>query len=140
MSVLGVAAALLILILTYIGIMLTVSTKKVAKYPPVASLCPDYWAVSPDGSGCVLPGAGGKNVGTLYTTTGALTGTTGYKSITPNGAIINFNDAGWATKGTAICNQNTWAKTNNIVWDGVSNYNSCVTSQTSTGQTTTTTK
>ena len=143
-SVLGVAAVLLILILTYIGIMLTVSTKKTAKYPPVANLCPDYWEVVKDGSGCVVPVKGGKNIGTLRDNaggaTGALTATSGYKSISGSGAIIDFTDNGWAKSGTAICNKNTWAKTNNIVWDGVSNYNSCITLQTSTGKTTTATK
>jgi len=39
---------------------------------------------------------------------------------------INFTDSGWANGAvTNICNQKKWANLNGIVWDGVTNYNSC---------------
>jgi hypothetical protein len=34
---------------------------------------------------------------------------------------IDFNNNEWS----GLCDKKTWANTNNIVWDGVSNYNNC---------------
>jgi hypothetical protein len=40
--------------------------------------------------------------------------------------IINFNDTRWSSGGKiSVCAQKDWANKYNIMWDGVSNYNSC---------------
>jgi hypothetical protein len=122
-TVLSVAIVVLILMLTYIGIRLSYSKTKEAPYPPVSGACPDYWTSSIDSSGCVVSE---KNKGKLDSN--ALSKTAGYNSKTNT---IDFKDPKWALNGTAVCNQRDWSMKNGVVWDGVSNYNSCVTTKTS---------
>jgi hypothetical protein len=129
-TVLVVATVLLIIIFTTIGILTRYATiEKV--YPPIANNCPDYWE-SVNGN-CLIPGSNSKNLGTIYSgTTINLTGnvdatsgiyTPGYLS---GSTAINFSDSGWDSLGkNSICAKKTWANTNEISWDGVSNYNSC---------------
>ena len=91
-------------------------------YPPQYSSCPDYWSINDDGT-CKIPESNQKNYGDLYGSSGIDSSKIpyGYKS---NGSI-DFSDKHWLKNGTSICNQQIWAKTHNIVWDGVSNYNGC---------------
>lgn len=127
--VLTIATILLILILTYIG--LTLNSKKGVSgqnFPPNAATCPDYWDISTtDSSLCVVPNIGYKNTGSVYDATGAVTikpaTTFGYDS---SKKAINFTDAKWDTTGlTTTCAKKKWANTHSIIWDGVSNSNSC---------------
>jgi len=124
--VLSVAVVLLIVILTIVGIILS-NQKQSTVFPPTVSTCPDYWVVSQDGSGCVIPKSNAKNIGSIYgggsTISGEFANTTstpGYKSLGAD-SIVNFDDAGW--KG--ICSKKTWTTKNQISWDGISNYNAC---------------
>jgi hypothetical protein len=126
-TVLIIAAVLLILIFTTIGILTKYGTVQEI-YPPVANNCPDYWAVREEG-GCRLPT--NKNIGkitsgnVLTTESTAESGiyTPGYSS---NGAYIDFSDSNWGSLGkSALCAKKDWANTNTIAWDGISNYNSC---------------
>ena len=127
-----IAIIFLILILTVIGILMA-KKSNITTYPPVASQCPDYWTY--DGSNCVVPNTGcpdssggvkdcqpnllnGMSVATLTAVPGLKTVKNPDKTTTYS---IDFQDAGW--QGT--CGQMRWANKNNIVWDGVSNYNSC---------------
>ncbi len=123
--VLAIATVILILILTIIGVMLTKYKNKVV-YPPVANTCPDYWKISADGLSCSIPSSSAVNVGNIYKSDGSLaissTDTYGYDS-TNN--TINFTDGGWSSSKSAVCAQKDWAGTYNLIWDGVSNYNSC---------------
>jgi hypothetical protein len=111
-----VATIILVLILTYVGILIT-STQKKATYPPSYNLCPDYW--KSNGSGvCVMPTNG-------VNTTSPIKGNTyGY---TEGSNSINFSDAGWSAGGTGDqrCGWQKWANLNEIQWDGVTNYNGC---------------
>jgi hypothetical protein len=111
-----VATIILVLILTYVGILIT-STQKKATYPPSYNLCPDYW--KSNGSGvCVMPTNG-------VNTTSPMKGNTyGY---TEGSNSINFSDAGWSAGGTGDqrCGWQKWANLNEIQWDGVTNYNGC---------------
>lgn len=125
--VLAVAVVLLILVLTLVGVMLN-NTSANLSYPPAYNTCPDYWTVSTDGSSCIIPTySSSLNIGGLYNSnTGALNAsvqsTPGYNFDSSNNIYsINFTANGW--KG--LCSQNAWANMNGIVWDGVSNYNSC---------------
>ena len=131
-----VATGFLILALTVIGILLSRKSNNLV-WPPVAMQCPDYW--TSDGSGnCIAPNKdcvpGPASAGCNFSKGQPLNGFASTKLIqdTPgistvknrdntNTTLINFSDPGW--KG--VCAKQQWAKNNNIVWDGISNYNSC---------------
>ena len=129
--VLTVALVMLILLLTFIGLLMT-HQKTSLSYPPTYNTCPDYWTITTDGSGCLIPSyKSNLNIGLLYSGPGSLNSsvstTPGFTSTVDsksNSVInkINFNDSKWQG---SVCNQKKWAANNNIVWDGVSNYNSC---------------
>jgi hypothetical protein len=130
-TVLIVAAVLLILIFATVGILSKYATTDQV-FPPIANTCPDYWSVDPNGN-CSIPLSSGTNIGSLYTG-GAInltankddrskTFTPGYDSIN---YYINFTDPLWSTLGkSAVCGKKKWASTNSLQWDGISNYNSC---------------
>ena len=135
--VLVVAIIALIGALTYVGVLMTYYTKKDATYPPVASSCPDFWTVSDSNPAkCNIPAgdaAGIKNTGSIYDTTGSgstLAYTLKLTSANTPGLdtasnSIDFSAADWGAGSGAICKKNSWANQNGLVWDGVSNYNSC---------------
>lgn len=137
--VLAIAVILLIIVLTYIGVVMSNNNAKKGVYPPQSSSCPDYWTLG-DASMCLIPtNKSSRNAGTiskdasgnisttLYGKGGELllnqSNTTGFNSMKN---AINFGDAKWNSTGVStICAQKTWANTFGIVWDGVSNYNDC---------------
>jgi hypothetical protein len=120
--VLSIFAFFLILILTIIG-RTVVSENSTQQFPPVLSKCPDYWDIS--GDICInppikngLPGLNGK----LMTNCG------GSYDRYHDDANCNIKptDTKWSNNNlTPTCNHKNWANMNNIMWDGVSNYNSC---------------
>ena len=62
--VLSIAVVLLILILTFIGLMMKSTSTNNAVFPPVVNTCPDYWSVGMDTSSCAIPtDSTQKNVG-----------------------------------------------------------------------------
>ena len=116
--VLSVAVMLLILILTYIGIKMVYNRNAAGNtFPPSYSPCPDYWQTDSAGH-CVVPSATATNHGT-----GPYNSAPGYSSI-PNDNI-DFTASAWTTNGSSICSKRTWANSNNVVWDGITNYNGC---------------
>ena len=132
-TILVVAAILLIAIFTTVGILTKYSTADKV-FPPMANTCPDYWTVDASGN-CVLPpNSSSLNAGKIYGSSDSTllssdkdeSGkiyTPGYMS---GDGKINFNDPLWSTIGKSpICAKKSWANTNTIAWDGVSNYNSC---------------
>jgi hypothetical protein len=125
--VLSVATSLLILILTYFGIIIRNKTKGTAAYPPQPpSTCPDYWQIADDGKSCTIPAEGAKNAGT--TTKTEFSSTKGSPTYTPGftSKMIDFKDDGWTAGGkSGICTKRTWANTYGVAWDGVTNYNGC---------------
>ncbi len=118
--VLGIAIVVLILILTFVGLLMQTGKKNVV-YPPIANTCPDGWTVDSDGS-CNIPTTGSSNMnGKLQSDL-----ETSLSLVTATSNKFDPNHAGWTSSGkTAICAQKKWANKNNILWDGVSNYNSC---------------
>jgi hypothetical protein len=127
--VLSIAIALLILILTYVGITMQNKTINKVVFPPVEAKCPDYWDYN--GNACVIPAVGSVNVGSLYNKTGSIllnTKTTyGLTSNSVSGnSYIDFSNSAWNSQGlSGVCQKQKWASIYGIHWDGVSNYNSC---------------
>ncbi len=126
-TVIAIAVVVLIVILTVIGVMITKSKNKVV-YPPVASTCPDYWKVADDGVSCTIPTKSENNVGNIYSGDTLLLNSTNTPGYSSNGvsSTIDFTNAGWSSSSkSSTCSQKDWTGTYNIVWDGISNYNSC---------------
>jgi hypothetical protein len=117
-----VAVVLLILILTYIGVYVMGGSDK-TPYPPESLQCPDYWEKS--GADCIIPGASTTNAGTRKNT-GGLENTPSDAAYI-SGNVLKTDDASWQTSDglSAKCAKKLWANNNNVVWDGISNYNSC---------------
>jgi hypothetical protein len=139
-TVMAIATVILIGIFTVLGIILSGNTADKV-YPPMANTCPDYWKVSPnDDTLCVVPSPSSVNSGKIYTIgadgnrylnisakkeTGKIL-TPGLTTDADGVNVINFSNEGWGADGASpICAQKTWSGLTNIVWDGVSNYNSC---------------
>lgn len=120
MIVLAIAVVVLIIILTAIGLGIRNLKNKVV-YPPIANQCPDYWEVADDKISCSIPGQSGKNKGSLATTA-SINSVPGYDSANNK---IDFTVPDWNINKSAICNKQEWANKYGIVWDGISNYNSC---------------
>jgi hypothetical protein len=137
--VLSIAIIILIILLTFIGIIMG-RQNSTAPFPPTANTCPDFWQVSTDGNTCIIPpDAKSINAGKLYNGT-LINSDLMNPSIVPGFSqstdsknkpvySINFNDLGWSGTGVqGICSKRNWAKNYNIEWDGISNYTACPTS------------
>jgi hypothetical protein len=105
-TVLLVASVLLIIGLIIIGFLINKSVETSA-YPPVISDCPDYWNVAYDSNqkkicqhNSINPG---QNIPTCRSYPVSLFTVTG------------------STDADKICAKNTWAKSCNIHWDGITN-------------------
>ena len=122
-----IAIVLLALILTYVGLLMSRQQNVSTVFPPNSGKCPDYWTLATDGSSCMIPVSGSKNVGSIYQGGNLLLDSRkGTYGLNPSFTSINFSDAAWMTGGkSAICSQRKWANQYGIIWDGVSNYNSC---------------
>jgi len=136
--VLSIAVIILIILLTFIGIIMGRQKSSVA-FPPTSNTCPDFWQVSTDGKSCIIPNYNSINAGKLYT--GSIISTDlmnpaivpGFSQTTDskNKTVysVDFNDAGWSGTGVqGICSKRKWANNYKIQWDGISNYTACPTS------------
>jgi hypothetical protein len=133
--VLSVALIILILLLVFIGILLS-QGKKDQAWPPVTNTCPDYWLVTDDGKGCQIPGnrgANSLNIGTMY---GNLPGNIPAQGQALSTTFVNYNNPSAYVKDpngdyidldkfSGVCQKQCWSNQFNLVWDGVSNYNNC---------------
>jgi hypothetical protein len=130
--VIAVATLALILLLTYVGLLMTYYKDKDTTYPPVAASCPDLWKVSENNNNkCVIPPYGirdgGKrkkhpNVGNIYYMPGLTPSNT--KGVSRDGTI-DFSHPGGGKSGNTVCAKQVWANSRGIVWDGITNYNAC---------------
>jgi hypothetical protein len=100
-AVLAIATAILILILTSVGVLIRKSNTE-APWPPTAGRCPDGWTETETLNKCTAP-------------TGTDT-----KLIADNKKtdIFDFNNK-------TPCEKKEWATKWSVQWDGVSNYNKC---------------
>jgi hypothetical protein len=125
--VITIAVLLLIVILTYLGIIMNSQKNTSMEFPTTEpQSCPDYWesAKTDDKKTvCVVP-TNDVNIGDLLDTSEEgktnLEDTVGYNE---NDIIktIDFNDENeWS-----ICNKQKWALNNKIYWNGVAEYSKC---------------
>jgi hypothetical protein len=106
--VLTVAIIALIIVLIVVGVAVS-NSSKTKVFPPTALKCPDYWTYD-NTNGCT-PGT--INIGDNNLT-----------------SPVNFDDTAFRNDSTYVglsetCARKKWADTNGIIWDGISNYNSC---------------
>lgn len=112
-----IALILLIIILIIYGV--NYNNMKIKPFPETQAICPKNWNGDISGN-CINPTDSSYNRMSIIPTI-----TPGYMS---NGRGFNPNHANWTSyKGAknSICGKKRWANDNNIMWDGVSNYNSC---------------
>jgi hypothetical protein len=114
-----IAIVLLIFALAFIGWTMS-KQKAVDEYPKLHTTCPDFWAINSDGN-CERPGPTGLNRG--GETTDNATFFLGASGV--NGNSFSSRDAGWGSTGNAICGKQTWANSQGITWDTVTNANFC---------------
>ena len=119
--VLSIATVALILILIFVGILLSKGDTNEA-YPPSHGICPDYLEIHTDEatnkSKCIMYDE------STETLKSEIVKTPGYSNEMSDNEVvqyIDFSNSGW--KGE--CDKKKWANENGIVWDGISNYNSC---------------
>ena len=110
-----IAIVVLILCLIAVGIMLQ-KQDDTTPFPSQSNQCPDGWGVSENGY-CIVP------------TLSINKGTTSTNSALMNSALWTAdpnNTNHYIAKDSAtICDKRKWAIQNNIIWDGISNYNQC---------------
>jgi len=116
-SVISVASVLFFITLITFSFLIFRNSKNEI-YPPILNDCPDYWINN--GDTCIVPV---NNINVGYDITALKD-----PKLTPgaNGNEINFSDPAWATSDINVtCAKKKWANKFGILWDGVSNYNSC---------------
>lgn len=118
-----IAIVLLIASLSVIGVMMTSgSNKKV--FPDFQNNCPDYWTLtSQSGSPVCIPPTMKVNTPSPDKFAG-ISPIVAHAGVTLSGNTISKIDLN-QTYWTSICDQGKWASMNGIVWDGVSNNNTC---------------
>lgn len=113
--VLTVAIIALIIVLIVVGVAVS-NSSKTKVFPPTALKCPDYWTYDTT-NGCSVSV---DNEGTLNANLQQ-----GETSTTS----VNFDDPNWRGSDyvglSETCARKKWADTHGIIWDGISNYNSC---------------
>jgi hypothetical protein len=117
LAVLTIATIIYIISLTTIGVIMKKGSRS-GTFPPVASDCPDEWTTtsSPSGSNIIFTCSAPTNY------RGATPSSSDNLAVTGSGSTLKFV---YTDNTTSICDKKKWTTRNNIVWDGVSNYNSC---------------
>ena len=123
-----IALTCLVLFLTFIGLMMRNDTTTTI-YPPSTYACPDYWHSDSKGN-CFKPVQKSFNDNSILLNTGkpksSLLKDRNIAPYSTDGKSFNTKNPLWTSKGeTTLCAQKSWAVSNNIIWDGISNYNMC---------------
>ena len=125
--VLSIAVVILILFLTFMGIMMRHQNAK-AVYPPTTSICPDYWKADDSGN-CIMPTQTSSTNKTIFINSGGKNNLGTNPNIAPyskDTKSFSINNVLWSSGGKSVlCAQKDWSMENNIIWDGISNYNGC---------------
>ena len=113
-----IAIVILVIALTIIGITL-VNKKNNIAFPDYQNTCPDFWTLD-SSEQCV---SNGINVPLSNKFTESTTHKGVKKSDTSNTNLsINLSEENWVS----ICDKASWGKKYGILWDGVTNNNTCV--------------
>lgn len=114
--VLTIATIILIISLATIGLLMD-QGNKAGPFPPISLKCPDGWketSTSDSTNGDISYTCSSSTLGRNLLSGDGITVTNG------SSKTLSYND-----KSTTICNKYKFAQRNNLIWDGVSNYNSC---------------
>ena len=113
-----IAVILLIISLTVVGVTLK-SNKNVKPFPDYQNTCPDFWTLDVSGNSCIPQGI---NVPYASSVNDAAKHAGVYKNANSTEITsINISDDNWV----GLCDKAAWAKKYNILWDGVTNSNTC---------------
>ena len=126
--VLSIFVILAILILTSFAVLLNSKKDEDSEYPTTYNTCPDYWTVdTSDSKKCKYStintgGTGGIALISTNTPSGM------YNSVN-NTVKFDETDPAWKNKTKDLgvsyrCALKKWANDSNVVWDGITNYNS----------------
>ena len=112
-TVLTVATIIFIIALTTIGVLMQKGSKG-GTFPPFASNCPDGW----------------NETSSVNSSTGVATytctpPTTPSPLLKPSDGLTGTINVTYNESTTSICDKKKWTSANNVIWDGVSNYNGC---------------
>lgn len=112
--VLTIATIILIISLATIGTLMD-QGNKAGPFPPISLKCPDGWTET---------SATDATNGDTYTC-----GLSTFSDLTASDGITvpetNKKSFSYIDKATTICQKYKFATDNELIWDGVSNYNSC---------------
>ena len=121
--VLVIATILLIVLLTIVGMIIT--AKKTTPFPEFQNICPDYWTLAenacfPNEFGVNIPASdkfkGGKAAPILHA------GVKLNSEKKPSEILyIDLEKSYWY----GLCDKAKWSKKNGLIWDGVTNNNTC---------------
>jgi len=121
--VLVVAVIVLVIVLAIFGVMMQHQNNQTV-YPPTSNRCPDYWTY--DTSGKCTPPTNNTNIGVYRDTNKSLDPNLPPYSTSTTSPTFDPSNNQWSLSGkSVVCAQRDWATQNDIVWDGVSNYNNC---------------
>lgn len=121
--VLVVAVILLIVGLTIVG--MTITGKKSQPFPEFQNTCPDYWFLEenvcyPPESGINTPASDkfvGGNAAPVKHAGVQLNSPTAPNSI----LSLDLTKSNW----NGVCDKSSWGKRTGLIWDGVTNNNTC---------------
>lgn len=118
-----IAIILLVVALTMVGLTLNKKNNK-NPFPSYQNSCPDAWTIE---NGLCTPN-NGINVPKVNKYTATKLGHPGVTldNLENPTKIVSLDLSG--NNWTSICDKHAWANANGILWDGIANNNTCITS------------
>ena len=113
-----IAIIILVIALTIIGVTLT-NKKNNIEFPDYQNTCPDFWTLDSGGNIC-NPNGMNEPLDIKVANAANHSGVTANKGNTKI-ENINISQDNWVS----VCDKASWAKKAGILWDGVTNNNTC---------------
>jgi hypothetical protein len=114
-----IAIVILVIALTIIGVTLT-NKKNNIEFPDYQNACPDFWTLDSSGNRCKP--INGINIPLSSKIVSAATHVgIGLNNDNTKIEYIDLSDDKWVS----VCDKASWAKKSGILWDGVTNNNTC---------------
>ena len=113
-----IAIIILVIALTVIGVTLTKNQNNI-EFPDYQNACPDFWTLDSSGNRCKPNGMNmpiSNKIASAATHSGVVANTS-----KTNIDYIDISDENWVS----VCDKASWAKKAGILWDGVTNNNTC---------------